>query len=620
MKTVFSLYPLVFVMHCITGGECKLDNVSEDGQYPEDLLNIYANLIRSSNHIHYMVLRYISTDRYNNCDMLLFTLVNYFNRKTYSVENNFFRASANYAELRQNKKKMKSPGNRIFANQANVMIVPDKNIFEQFLHHDQNIGTKAGHLFLVIFCSNNSSAAIEEILEKFWERFGVLNVIIFIDSKIVVYKPFRNTRGHFGKAETYQTAGIQTNTNTIINDVKRLNGYPIRVSMLERQPTALRHLPLGLQGISIYKNKRFFGEDGMILSGLSEIMNFTITFIDDPNAQIYGKVLDNGTATGTLGQILRREIDLQANGRYVEDTGNEDFEFGLQYDRDQMCVVVPKALPFPRWKLALRVFKGKFFLYFFIALALCAYLNYKLTKRYDSIMEIIAVMLSQSSQSVLYQSTSRKIFLLGLMLFILNLSVIYFAHVLYSFSNHTFYPDINTIDELDKSNLTIKSAFNIFSSIPSAVYQRISNEKVVEDAKVDDIYNRLKLVATARNCATTGRFKEIKQLIQTIQRHHEQNLLHVVPECPKSFYLAFIVPKGSPYLSTFNHYLSKFIEAGLVLKWRRDFRIVISSPLNVKDDDLFVFRFEDLTFAFFVILYGHLISLAVFVGEILWAR
>lgn len=48
----------------------------------------------------------------------------------------------------------------------------------------------------------------------------------------------------------------------------------------------------------------------------------------------------------------------------------------------------------------------------------------------------------------------------------------------------------------------------------------------------------------------------------TYQRPDGSAYVHVVEECPRHYFLAYIVKKGWPLLPRVNHILSKFSEAG----------------------------------------------------------
>lgn len=81
-------------------------------------------------------------------------------------------------------------------------------------------------------------------------------------------------------------------------------------------------------------------------------LNFTKRNVPVPLE--YGWQLDNGTFVGTIGDILRKDIDVSFNGRFIKyyDTFETDFLFPTFFDN--FCIVAPKALRIPEY---LRIFQ-----------------------------------------------------------------------------------------------------------------------------------------------------------------------------------------------------------------------------------------------------------------------
>lgn len=96
-------------------------------------------------------------------------------------------------------------------------------------------------------------------------------------------------------------------------------------------------------------------------------------------------------------------------------------------------------------------------------------------------------------------------------------------------------------------------------------------------------------------------------------------LLHIVKECPTSYFVAYIVPKRSPFLPHFNYLLQLFIESGLTVKWTRDamFSVIIQSHYGrvVEDHKLKPFSVDDMQSGFVVLFYGYFISFICFLVE-----
>lgn len=65
-------------------------------------------------------------------------------------------------------------------------------------------------------------------------------------------------------------------------------------------------------------------------------------------------MLDNGTFVGTIGELLRKRIDISFNGRFIKYYDTFDVDFMNPIFFDKFCIVAPKALRIPQY---LRIFQ-----------------------------------------------------------------------------------------------------------------------------------------------------------------------------------------------------------------------------------------------------------------------
>lgn len=93
--------------------------------------------------------------------------------------------------------------------------------------------------------------------------------------------------------------------DNLIRKLRTLNGFPLRVSIFERYPTALlkRDLPALFLHSYFSKGMRyaggFNGFDGLILGNMAQQLNFRANIIK-PIGNDYGYKLDNGTFIGSI--------------------------------------------------------------------------------------------------------------------------------------------------------------------------------------------------------------------------------------------------------------------------------------------------------------------------------
>lgn len=73
-----------------------------------------------------------------------------------------------------------------------------------------------------------------------------------------------------------------------------------------------------------------------------------------PVTSEYGWLLDNGTFVGSIGNILRKDIDVSFNGRFIKYYDTFDVNFMTPVLFENFCIVAPKALKIPEY---LRIFQ-----------------------------------------------------------------------------------------------------------------------------------------------------------------------------------------------------------------------------------------------------------------------
>lgn len=102
------------------------------------------------------------------------------------------------------------------------------------------------------------------------------------------------------------------------------------------------------------QTKDFLGHDGLILRNLELSLNFTKLNVPVPQGMEYGWMTENGTFVGSIGDILRKDIDISFNGRFIKYYDTFDVTFMTPVLFEKFCIVAPKALKIPEY---LRIFQ-----------------------------------------------------------------------------------------------------------------------------------------------------------------------------------------------------------------------------------------------------------------------
>jgi hypothetical protein len=103
--------------------------------------------------------------------------------------------------------------------------------------------------------------------------------------------------------------------------------------------------------------------------------------------------------------------------------------------------------------------------------------------------------------------------------------------------------------------------------------------------------------------------------------------LYIVNECPREYFVSYMIPKRSPYATRIHNLLGKMSEAGLVKKWDQNasyslqLEALRESTANLQDTrNIKVFTLVDFELSFFVWGIGVTLCVVVFLLEISFGR
>ena len=105
----------------------------------------------------------------------------------------------------------------------------------------------------------------------------------------------------------------------------------------------------------------------------------------------------------------------------------------------------------------------------------------------------------------------------------------------------------------------------------------------------------------------------------TLRLANEETLVHLSPECPRSYNLAFVLAANSVYLEPINAIILDIVCFGLVKKWITDaeFTVKLESVKKNPPDSPFVrvLNVDDIQLPFILLFLGLFVALIVFAVE-----
>ncbi|XP_046662560.1 uncharacterized protein LOC124355428 [Homalodisca vitripennis] len=393
-----------------------------------------------------------------------------------------------------------------------------------------------------------------------------------------------------------------------MHGVDNLHGTVLRVVLFPWVPSAVTH-----------HGKYVGGMDYNTLETLKERMNFSSITFRPSDGHTFSHTGRN--VSGSIRDIVMGNADISFNGHFLLDYKINEIKLTHMVFMDKICFVV--AMPSYKshytaitnifcpsvWGLITFLYFIMIFLYYGIQyIVRSKNQNYKMTDLFFLFYELL---IFGGSSSIRADIISKKFLLGSLLITLLILNNTFQSSLVTVLSKPVRNPFINSLEDIINSNLALQSE---------------RAESLWSDPDFVQLLNTLrKRKLKENNFVRLVRFPITKiQLYRNyvVYRKNMTEYLHTVPDCIVSYFLAYVVPKTSPFLNKINSYLLRFQESGLHLQWfdngtqyilLRTYYPLINEHLV--EAQAKIFTMEDLAFVFTLLLIGLFLSVAVFIVE-----
>jgi hypothetical protein len=217
-------------------------------------------------------------------------------------------------------------------------------------------------------------------------------------------------------------------------------------------------------------------------------------------------------------------------------------------------------------------------------------------------------------------SSHQKVFVMTCFVFGIIIASIFQGRLVTVLSKPDYYSDIHTLEELDASGLVIGTGS------PNLIVDTFSTE---ESSLIKHLRDKIKYynfsnavmnyVAKHQNMSALNRLSNAMYGLHHFHNSDGTFQLHIVEECPRTYFLAYIIPKGSPFLLRINTIITQFVESGIIDKWNEDTGFNMTAFERRKyssNDSPKVFSLEDLQMPFLVLVCGLFGSAVTFFVEL----
>lgn len=418
---------------------------------------------------------------------------------------------------------------------------------------------RSGYMVVLISPEEPNEENLDNMFRLLWKKYGIYNMILVKlcspTKNFYVFDPFSFDE-KWGKTTSFALQTEKFDVNILRNNLRAFNGFPLPVSLFTRIPTVLKPIPEPLKHIGIYKilskYASYAGQDGIVMANVAEFLNFVPELKVPPSDNVYGVQFPNGTSTGSLGDVIQKNVAISFNGRFISDLGTNETEFTTPVGNDMLCVIVPSAQKIPQWLKIFRCFTpdawlGIFAVYFLAVLYWYSIkpVNFQSDSRKSrscfSTFQIYSFMVSASVKFP--HLDSQRVFFASCMFFSIIITGTFQGSLVTSYTTTSYYRNINSLQQLDESGLRIGTASMGLADVfvnDSSLGRSLKSKVVIINSN-----NTMHRAAYQKDLAVLERKEDAKMRIKLeFTQQDGFELVHLVKECPRSYYLSYIVARG----------------------------------------------------------------------------
>ncbi|XP_068210624.1 glutamate receptor ionotropic, delta-2-like [Palaemon carinicauda] len=381
------------------------------------------------------------------------------------------------------------------------------------------------------------------------------------------------------------------------------------------------------------------GFEGSVIKAMSKALNFTYSMMTPADGQ-WGGPLPNGSVTGLIGDVYRREAHFAMTSITITQTRERIIDFTYPYHTDSLTLVsrTPKReisayavfSPFTA-EVWLIIASSPFAFSLIVLLQLWltkSYLGVK-TTRYSSgniFINVLASLLKQENQLSFDHWSGQTVFLLWY-LYALVVSVLYSGMLITTIVIPSYGRPIDSLTELPgavSNGFTLQVAAGtshefLFKDATSGIYAETWNlfnhkdrSKSFVDTSLsyDEIIEKKVVIVEGE---TAGKFRSMRR--GTRYYYFARDTFS-----PQNYGIACF--PGAPFIGKFNKVLSSLIEGGLIKKWmNEEFRNVETSGTTMEETaGPRPFTLTQMQAAFFVLAIGFVAAALTLFLEIVFGN
>ncbi|PSN35821.1 Ionotropic receptor 209 [Blattella germanica] len=409
------------------------------------------------------------------------------------------------------------------------------------------------------------------------------------------------------------------------------DGYPIRVSTFEYEPFIM--FP------QTTKNNIITYGDGLeirLLNVIVKMLNVSSVFLSPPSMEdLWGNLLGNGSWTGAIGEILRKESDIVICGCYYPCHMSDDLECSSVYTYDEERWYVPCARPIPSWINIFLVFDKWLWVLFILVYLLASLVVWnliKLAKRHQStrnttgytilsycLLNMWAVILGVATPQKLPENVQiRCVFFLWIV-YCLAINTVYQTFLVSFMVNPNLEKQISTVNEILNSGLHYAISATVQYLLPELSSERFQKRELCYDPE----HCRYRLAHTRDFALLYSQINTDYVVALNYLNSNGKPLFCTIKETFVRQYITMAMKKGNPILYKINSIILRILQAGLVELWWKDlkYRAALTAAKHTDDAaDYHSLTLHHFQSAFYLLLIGNTIAILIYFTKYLFQK
>lgn len=453
-------------------------------------------------------------------------------------------------------------------------------------------------------------------LRHYTNTYQILNVIALLQMddgavRTFTYSPYAD--------EMIQLSDDAYRLHELFSDKINFNRRPLHVSLFPEEVRAIMNV-----------SPKITGPDADFAYLLAENLNGTLIVHSPPDALEYGNPTSAHNASGSLGQVMRREVDISLNSRFMRfDLFRENniVEPTNNIGRDEMCVIAPLPQFMPPLHNLLYSLDATVWTLTFVVIFPFTFLLHWATAiqshRVDSdfrhfhLLDALRSYFNQTLTRLPSTSMLRCIIILWIT-YCFIMTNIFQSCLTSTFTVKILEKEIHNIDDLIKSDLSIIAAVD-YGRLISRYFEGgplTGRGKLLEKMRLVEWAEYNKMIDDNNTHYAYVNKHHLTVFYANAKIRDGLPMYRAIKECPVPFLACYIVPFGSPLLGRLNTIIGRLEQSGIFRYWERRVNAdPLRAPIVRKSGQPEPIQLKQM-FSFYFLFAGLLASFVVFLLEL----